>query len=265
MVITSSSNPRIQRAIKLRNKRERSKHGLFVVEGSKEISLAMKGGYQLQELLVCEATLSNMAKATLQEFEKQKEAKAYTSVSESVYKKLVLREDTDGLCAVFKTKGHTLDSLQVKPDGVYLVIEAVEKPGNLGALLRTADGVMVDGVFLVDKGVDIYNPNVIRASIGTVFSMPVVKAENEEVFQLLKNSKIEIFAALPGAGKSYFEEDFSGGTAIALGNENRGLSAFWKEKADKGIEIPMKGVADSLNLSVSGAVLMYEILRQRSQ
>lgn len=259
--ITSPQNQKIKDAARLRNKGDRIKQGVFIVEGEREIRRALEGGFEPKELFFCRAQLSPAAAelhGTL-----SSRLRDCHEVSKLVFEKLAIREDTDGLFAVFAAKERGFGDLAAKKAPLLLVLETVEKPGNLGALLRTADGAGCDGVVVLDRSTDIFNPNAIRASIGTVFSQPVFHATTEEFLNFCRERGIQTLAATPRGDGPYHAADMTKGTAILLGSEAEGLSGEWLARADKKVLIPMRGSADSLNVSVAGAVLLYEAIRQR--
>ena len=185
-------------------------------------------------------------------------------VSAKVLEKLAYGERHEGIIAVIKTPLLSLKDLKLSKEPLVVVLESLEKPGNLGAVLRTCDGVGVEAVLVCDPKTDVYNPNVIRSSTGTIFSIPVVCGSSSEISSFLKSKKIKICASTPAATKSYTQADFKGAWALVLGSESEGLSDFWLKLADLTVKIPMNGLADSLNVSISAAVILYEALRQRS-
>jgi TrmH family RNA methyltransferase len=192
------------------------------------------------------------------------EREHYT-VSPPVYEKMAYREGTEGIIAVVKTKAHHLNGLTLREHPLIVVLERVEKPGNLGAILRTAEAAGVDAVIVCDPLTDLYNPNLIRASIGGVFSVPTAVCTSKECIAFLKEHKIRILTAQLQDSYDYYDYDMRGATAIVMGTESTGLSQQWREAADVHIRIPMLGRLDSLNVSVSAAILMYEAVRQRNK
>lgn len=184
--------------------------------------------------------------------------------SPKAFSHIVLRENPDGVLAVVKSKTNKLSEIKLSKNPLLLILEAVEKPGNLGAILRTADAVQVDGVIICESKTDVYNPNVIRASLGTVFSVPLAVINNNEALEYLQKNKINILAATPDAKEKYFNMNLKKPSAILFGTEHEGLSDFWLENANTKILIPMKGQINSLNVSVSAALMSYEVLKQRT-
>ena len=240
-IITSVQNTRVKHVVALQQKSSlRREEGLFVVEGQREIEHCVACGYEVVELY-----------------------KKDENVSAVVYEKMAYRGSTEGMIAVVKCKEHTLKDLRLKEDPLIVVLESVEKPGNLGAVLRTAEAAGVDAVIVCDPLTDVYNPNVIRASIGGVFCVPTAVCSSEECIAFLKAHQIQILTAQLQDSYEYYDYDMRQATAIVMGTESTGLSQQWREAADAHIRIPMLGRLDSLNVSVSAAILMYEAVRQR--
>ncbi len=264
MDITSTTNPKIKWLYGLHSSANRRKEGLFLVEGSKEIALALDADYELRSFFIC----PEISKQTIQgEFlykQLQTRIPPVTTISQECFAKVAYRSGSDGVLAVFKTKNRTLDELNFGENPFFIVVEAVEKPGNLGAILRTADGAQADAVIICDEKTDVYNPNVIRASVGTLFSKQVVTASNASVYDFLEKHEIAAYGAvLDDEAVGYTAVDFTAPCALLLGAEHQGLSDFWKQRS-KAIMIPMLGVNDSLNVSNAATVLAYEVVRQRS-
>ena len=251
-IITSIQNARIKHVVALQQKSSlRREEGLFVVEGQREIEHCIACGYEVKELFVLN-TLDYTGDYPA------------TFVTPLVYEKMAYRERTEGIIAVVKVKQHTLKDLCLENNPLIVVLESVEKPGNLGAILRTAEAAHVDAVIVCDPLTDIYNPNVIRASIGGVFSVPVAVSTSKECIAFLKEHKIRILTAQLQDSYEYYDYDMHGATAIVMGTESTGLTQQWRDAADAHIRIPMLGRLDSLNVSVSAAILMYEAVRQRN-
>ncbi len=258
--ITSFSNPKIKNLGKLLDKKkERDKQALIIIEGKAEIELACQNGVKIKELFYS---------PELNDFDlyiKRKDFPVFT-VSKQVFSKISYREGPDGFLAVaVNPKKEKLSKLKISSKPLVVILEGVEKPGNLGAVLRTADASGTDAVIINQERTDIYNPNVIRSSLGTVFSNQVVGASIQETSSWLKSNNISVVATVVDAKKEYTEVDFSKGVAILMGEENRGLSEDWKKRADEKVSIPMKGKINSLNISVSAAVIIYEALKQRTK
>lgn len=254
--ISSVQNERVKRVVRLQRKAaERRKEGLTVIEGEREVRRAMENGWMPQELWTCPELACGTAVWPV--------SGERICCTQAVFKKISYREGPDGVLAVGPLVGRSLQELRLPPAPLLLVIEGVEKPGNLGALLRTADGAGVDAVIVCDPATDLNNPNVVRASLGTLFYLPVAEASSAETLFFLRQRGIAVVAADPDAALPYTRAELSGPLAIVVGAEDTGLSPGWKEGADLAVRIPMLGKNDSLNVSVSAAVLLYEALRQR--
>ena len=255
MDITSPQNPRIKHFVRLRDeKKTRKADGLVLVEGYDEIQLAIAAGHvpltllSAPELAARQITFSSEETLTL---------------SRPVFEKISYRENPDGWIAVFPTPQIGLEELTLSKAPLIIVAESIEKPGNLGAILRTADAAGVDALLLCDARADAWNPNVVRASRGAVFSVPIVECDNASAWQWLKGGGMRLIAASPVGDLEFFQADLRGPVAIAVGTEDQGLSAFWMAHADARVKIPMMGKVNSLNVSVSTALILYEAVRQR--
>ena len=259
-MITSLQNQQIKDVVKLANARERRKQNLFLIEGASELSMAVsEGDYSIIKMFVCEELLSIEAKLLIKKWSIPVE-----NVSAEVFRKMAYRDESDGIIAVSKPKYLTLDAVLLSDNPFVIVLESVEKPGNLGAILRTADAARADAVIVCDPKTDIFNPNIIRSSLGCVFTQQVAVCTSEEVLQWLKQAGIRVFAATLSASKYYHQTDFTQPSAIVMGTEAFGLTNFWIKNADTCIKIPMRGNIDSLNVSVSTAILTFEAMRQRN-
>lgn len=238
----------------------RKKEQFFLVEGVRETSLAVKGNYQLDKILFCPALFSR-----IEDFiQKVSPETEIIEISLPVYQKLAYRSHTEGLLAVAKSKLNSLDDLKFHVENpLVLVVESPEKPGNLGALLRTADAARLDAVIVANPTSDFYNPNVIRSSVGTVFTNQLAAASTSEVIDFLQMNNFQIYAAALSASEPYHLQDYTKPTALVVGTEATGLTKPWLEAAFKKIIIPMEGEVDSLNLSVSASILIFEAKRQR--
>jgi TrmH family RNA methyltransferase len=262
--ITSAQNPRVKAAVKLRDSRQRARQARFVIDGARELQQALWGRIELDELFVCVPLCrSDEARGVLERLD-QIEAEVWHVVPE-VFEKLAFGKRHDGLVAVAKVPERSLAQLKPAGGGLVAVLEGVEKPGNVGAVLRTADAAGVAAVLLADPRTDLFNPNCIRASLGTVFTLPVARCTSAEALDWLHERKLRIFAARPDARRLYTDADLGSGAAVALGSEAQGLSELWKAGDVVPIKLPMRGTADSLNVSAASAVLFYEALRQREQ
>lgn len=251
-IITSVQNARIKHVVALQQKSSlRREEGLFVVEGQREIEHCIECGYEVVEVFSRHEN-TTIADATI--------------VTQQVYEKMAYRGSTEGIIAVVKCKDHALShlsSLTSHPSPLVIVLESVEKPGNLGAILRSADAANVDAVIVCDPLTDLYNPNLIRASIGAIFTVPTAVCTSQECIAFLKERNIKILTAQLQDSYEYYDYDMRSGTAIVMGTESTGLTQQWREAADAHIRIPMLGRLDSLNVSVSAAILMFEAVRQR--
>jgi TrmH family RNA methyltransferase len=257
-VLSSTSNPKIKFLLSLEKPRERRSQQLFIIEGRKEIKLALEAGYKIGNLFYCVDQL----KESELEPELVKD-KLVIPVTQEVFDKIAVRENSGGVIAVAEMKVHRLSDFKTTGTPLFLVLESVEKPGNLGAILRTADAAGLDGVIICDPQTDIYNPNVIRSSIGCVFTQPLAIASSAETIAWLKRNGFEIWCTYLEASKPYHEIDFKRGGAIVMGTEATGLSQEWVKVASSNIIIPMSGKADSMNVSTSAAVVVFEARRQR--
>lgn len=260
--ITSLQNPRIKQLVKLRDRRPRDEAGVFLVEGYREIRRALEKSIPLQELYISSdwflgenepALIQQAAAAGAQIYELSKEA----------FAKVAYRERPDGLLAVAPQWKRSLSDLVLRPDAFLLVVEAIEKPGNLGTILRSADAAGVDGVIVCDPVTDIFNPNVVRSSTGVLFSVPVVVSESEPVRSWLREREIRAVATTPAATQLHTEADLRGPLAIVMGSEQYGLSEYWLKESDAQVRIPMAGQADSLNVAMATIITLFEAVRQR--
>jgi len=257
--ITSLANPKIKELVQLKKASHRRQSQLFTIDGLREILAAQKAGVNLIELYYCPTLIKKWPKDQTFGLNDKK----IVEVSETVFQKICYKEKSDGFLAVAEYKSLTLDQIKVSAQPLIVVLESVEKPGNLGAILRTAHAAQVDAIIINENQTDIYNPNIIRASEGCLFSQQVVIASTEETISWLQANKIKSLAAATKAIKSYTTIDLKKAIAIILGSESEGLSNNWLKKADGLIKIPMKSDIDSLNVSVSAAIIIFETLRQR--
>jgi len=262
-MITSLTNSRVKNVVALRDSKRRKASGLTIVEGEREIVCAKKAGVTFKEFYVCQELLSAMKLDNIVAASSNNVPVYETT--KAVFSKMAYGNRVEGVLAVCEPRSILLKNLPKKTDPLFVIVESVEKPGNLGAILRTCDGAGIDGVIICDGKTDIYNPNVIRSSLGTIFSVNVVVSSNEETLKYLRSKNITICAALLQAKTVYTDENFTNALAVVVGSEQNGLTQFWVQQADCKVKIPMKGHADSLNVSASTAVLLYEVIRQRSQ
>jgi len=256
--ITSTQNPKIKSLLALEKPRERRKQGLFVVEGRKEIALALEAGYKIGNLFFCEELISRDELNALAVGDK-----LIIPVSRDVFDKIAIRENSGGVLAVAEQKVHRLEDVVLSEIPLILILESVEKPGNLGAILRTADAAGLDAVIICDPRTDFYNPNVIRSSVGCIFTKQVASATSEETLAWLKRHNITPYSTYLKASKPYYAVDFAKPSAIVMGTEATGLSDIWVTKDQNPIIIPMKGRIDSMNVSTAAAVVVFEARRQR--
>jgi len=262
MNITSPSNPRVKAAAKLRNSRHRAEQGRFLIDGIREIGRALDGGIRIDELFAFEQQCTGReAKQLLARIDKA--CKSRFEVSRSVYDVLAYGSRMEGLVAVGQIPERSLADLSIPDRPLVAVLEGVEKPGNVGAVLRSADGVGVSAVIVADGGSDLYNPNVIRSSMGTVFTIPICSATSAATLAWLRERSLAIYAACVDGSIDYTACDFTVPCAIVLGSEAEGLSDAWRAVGITSIRLPMLGLADSLNVSAAAAVTFYEALRQR--
>jgi RNA methyltransferase, TrmH family len=256
MDITSLQNPRVKHIVKLRDdKRKRREDGLMLVEGYDEIQLALSAGHRPQTLISAPELVSRQITGVNAE---------NITVNRAVFEKMSYRENPDGWLGIFPIPQTSLDDLKLSASPLIVVAESVEKPGNLGGILRTADAAQVDVLLVCDPRVDVWNPNVVRASRGALFSVSVVEIDNESALKWLNAHDIRVLAATPTAEELYFNINLGEPVAIAVGTEDQGLSEFWMSAADVTVKIPMMGNVNSLNVSVSTALILYEAVRQRS-
>ncbi|MDO9260320.1 MAG: RNA methyltransferase [Flavobacteriaceae bacterium] len=262
--ITSVQNQLVKDLLKLQEKAgERKKEALFMIEGIKEIQLAIKGNYQIKTWLFCPKIIPQTEVVHL--FNINTEETDLIEISLEVYQKLAYRTTTEGVLAVAIPKKHTLTDLKfTTKNPLILIAEAPEKPGNIGAILRTADAANLDAVIIANPKTDLYNPNIVRSSVGGVFTNQIAVGSTTEIIQYLKEHQITIFCAALSASIPYHTANFSKSCAIVVGTEATGLSEEWLKNAHQNIIIPMNGKIDSINVSVSAAILIFEAKRQRN-
>jgi RNA methyltransferase, TrmH family len=266
-VIESPANPRVKAALRLRERRGRDATGLTLVDGGREALRAMEAGAVVESAFLCPPLLATrdakrVAEKVSQSFGPFGASIDYAEVSERAFERLAYGDRTDGVILVVRTPRAELADLQLPAEPLVVVTEDVEKPGNVGAILRSADAVGADAVIAVG-GTDLFNPNVIRASVGTVFTIPVASAPAASTISWLRERGVRLVASLVDAPRLHIESDLRGPLAIVLGSETSGLSEPWRTADVESVRLPMAGVADSLNVSVAAAVLLYEAWRQR--
>ena len=260
--ITSAQNPKIKNLLLLQEKsKARREQGLFVVEGRRELEHCLEAGFQVRTVFVCPGVAGRDFSTSL---EGRRENLLVVEIPEALYRKVAYREGTEGILAEVETRTLRLEDLALSEHPLVVVLESVEKPGNLGAVLRSADAARADAVIVCDPLTDLWNPNLIRASIGAVFTVPTVCASSAETIDWLHAHGIRILTAQLQDSSWYYDTDMTGGTALVMGTESTGLTDVWRRAADAHIRIPMLGRLDSLNVSVSAAILLFEAVRQRN-
>ena len=258
--ITSVQNPYIKSLVQLQEKAKvRKQTGTFLIEGKREIELALKGGYELETILFLpeiqsEREIKNLLKSGEVEL---------IEISKEVYQKLAYRDTTEGILAIAKTKSLALTDLKLSKNPLILIGESLEKPGNVGAILRTADAANIDAVIIANPKSDLYNPNIVRSSVGCLFTRQIAVATTEEVIAYLKANNINIYSATLQDSTEYHTQNYSTPSALVVGTEATGLSEKWRTESTKNIIIPMQGEIDSMNVSVAAAILLFEAKRQR--
>lgn len=253
-MITSKTNPKIKNVVKLQKSSERREQNRIIIEGRREIERALACGFVIDTLFMCNEIVKESINI---------KANVIEEVSLEVFEKIAYREGSDGLLAVAIPRYSNLKDFKPKKNPLIIVLETVEKPGNLGAVMRTADAAGVDAVIIADPRTDLFNPNAIRASIGTIFSVPLFACPSEECISWLRENDIKIYCTYLKASIDYLDADFREGSAIVMGTESTGISDIWVEAADQNLIIPMNGIADSLNVSVTTAIVVFEAIRQR--
>lgn len=272
MHITSTNNARVKNVVRLSShRRHREDLQQTVVEGSREVRRCLDAGIVPAEIYICLDLVAPEDQDLFEHLQSQfasapsARPSPLATVSADVFAKMAMREESGGILLVIPYTQTALDHLPLSPMPFLVVVEGAEKPGNVGAILRTADAAGVDGLILCSGGTDLHNPNVIRASLGTRFTVPVAEAPTDAVIRWLRRQRITTVAATPDAALCYTAVDLGGPVAIVTGSEAHGLSAQWLRAADRQVTIPMFGVADSLNLATSTALMLYEVVRQRGK
>jgi RNA methyltransferase, TrmH family len=260
-VIDSPTNPLVKRLVRLRERRARDAEGVALVEGAREVVRALDGGWRPRLIATCAALASPTAIGHADRLDVAGVERL--ELSPPAFAKVSLRQHPDGVIGLFEPPDLDLAGLPWPDHGLYLVADGLEKPGNLGALLRTADAAGVDAVFVTGRGTDLHNPNVVRASMGSLFSRPVLAVEPGELRATLGRNGVRLVVTSPWAERDLWDADLRGPTAIVLGTEHAGLAPAWLAAADERVRVPMRGLADSLNVATTGALLLYEARRQR--
>lgn len=256
--ITSIQNPYVKSLVQLQEKaKARRQSGTFLMEGKREISIAIKGGYLMETLLFLPEICSE---SEVRQLSKNAEL---IEINKEVYQKLAYRDTTEGILAVAKTKTLQLSDLKLSENPLILIAEAPEKPGNIGALLRTADAANLDAVIIANPKSDLYNPNIVRSSVGCLFTNQIATGTTSEIIAFLKERKINFYCATLQNSTSYHTQDYTSPTALVVGTEATGLTEEWRKEATQNIIIPMQGEIDSMNVSVAAAILIFEAKRQR--
>lgn len=257
--IASVQNPFIKSLVQLQEKsKARKQSNSFLIEGIREIELAIKGNYEIETILICFEVIEKSFNPTIfQSFNS-------IEISKEVYQKLAYRDTTEGILAVAKMKSHELKNLKLPKNPLILVMESIEKPGNIGAMLRTCDAAKVDAVIIANPKTDLYNPNIVRSSVGCLFTNQIAIGTTEEVIEFLQKEKINFYSATLQNSTSYHTQNYIKPTALVVGTEATGLTEPWREKSTQNIIIPMQGEIDSMNVSVAAAILIFEAKRQRN-
>lgn len=257
--ITSIQNPFIKSLVQLQEKaKARRQTGTFLIEGKREIELALKGNYEIETILFLPELISEkqVNSLTIKQLN-------IIEISKEVYQKLAYRDTTEGILAIAKTKSLSLSDLKLPENPLILVLESIEKPGNIGAMLRTADAANIDAVILANPKSDLYNPNIVRSSVGCLFTNQIASGTTEEVIAFLKEKNINFYSATLQNSNEYHKVDYSTPTALVVGTEATGLTQLWRDESTQNIIIPMQGEIDSMNVSVAAAILLFEAKRQR--
>ena len=256
MTITSIHNPLIKQCLALKEAKHRQELGLTLIDGKREVERALAAGAEITHILRCPDWLA--------ETWTTKSKAQVIDMPPNLFSKICFGQRQEGLMAIAKVSVKKVRDVRLPKNPLVVIVESVEKPGNLGAIVRTCDGAGVDAVFIADPKTDVYNPHAIRSSVATLFSIPIACGDQEEIQAMLKAHQIKTVAAVVQAKTIYTQASLQGAVAILLGKEDQGLSPFWLKHCDQTVAIPMKGQADSLNVSVSAAILIYEALRQRT-
>lgn len=263
-IIRSKQNDKVKTLIKLREKKLiREAVGQFLIEGYKELREALNANIKIIEVYHCPSCFQGPEFNNLL-IDAQKRGAVLHEVSKEIFEKIAYRENPDGLLGIGETWSQKLENIKISDDPLLFIVETVEKPGNLGNMIRSAEAAGADALIVCEPLIDIFNPNVVRASRGMVFNLPIGVASNEEVREFLDKHNIQIVAATPHATQMYWNVNMSGPTAIFVGNERNGLSDFWMNgQGVQKVKIPLKGQGDSLNAATAGVIVLYEALRQR--
>jgi len=257
--ITSIQNPFIKSLVQLQEKaKARKQTGTFLIEGKREIELAIKGKYEIETILFLPELISKDQITKL-----SNDTIDFIEINKEVYQKLAYRDTTEGILAIAKTKSLSLSDLKLPKNSLILVMESIEKPGNIGAMLRTCDAAKIDAVIIANPKTDLYNPNIVRSSVGCLFTNQIAIGTTDDVIQFLKDKNIAIFGATLQNSNFYHIQNYTIPTALVVGTEATGLTQAWRDNATQNIIIPMQGEIDSMNVSVASAILLFEAKRQR--
>jgi RNA methyltransferase, TrmH family len=259
--VTSPFNPLVKRLVRLRERRAREREGVFVVEGARELSRAVQAGFELSLLASCRESLSEDAAAVLPEL--LRGAREHRTFASRAFARASLRQHPDGVLGVVVARNPGVDDVDWHAEALYLVVAGIEKPGNLGALLRSADAAGATAVFVTGAGTDLGNPNVVRTSMGSLFTRPVVAVEDELLLETLRRRGVRVVATSPEAPVDLWDADLAPPVAVVVGPEHEGLDANWLDGAAVRVRVPMAGAADSLNVATAGALVLFEAVRQR--
>jgi RNA methyltransferase, TrmH family len=260
--ITSTQNPRVKQLVLLRERRQRDRSGLFVVEGFRELSRAVEAGIDLVSVYHCPSLYLGKNEPSLVRAAVAAGAET-VELGEAAFRRASYRDRPEGLMAVARKFDTDFDAIDLSGDPLLLIVESIEKPGNLGTMLRTADAAGVRAVLVCDPTTDPFNPNVIRASLGTLFTVPLGISDTKTATRRLRKAGIHLVAASPKTSRLHWDADYHGGVAVVIGSEQYGLSDAWVRAADESVRIPMIGSADSLNAAAAAAVVLFEAVRQR--
>lgn len=261
--VTSVQNPRVKAAAKLRSRRARNDQRRYLIDGSRELSMALDANVEFEEVFVCETLVDKLVVQELVERCQRTQAQLFT-VTKPVWQKLTYGDRDDGVLAVARSHPCLLSELPLHPQGLWVVLEGIEKPGNVGAIYRTADAAGASGVILADPLTDLHNHNLIRASLGSVFALPSAVATTQETIEWLRRSDISPLVTRVDATTSYYHANLASNCALVFGNESAGISDAWKQPDLEGIYLPMHGRVDSLNIANTAAIVLYEAVRQRA-
>ena len=262
--ISSSTNPRVKALVRLRSRRERDSTGRFLIEGFRELSRAVEAGRPIDEIYFARGFFSGVEQPSLLQ-RAEAEGTRLFELTDAPFRKASYRDRPDGLLAVAPQFATGLERLALGTNPLLLAVEGIEKPGNLGTMLRTADAVGADAVVACDPTTDLFNPNVVRASLGALFTVPVAVASTKEAISWLSSAEVDSFAATPGADLVYYDADYSGSCALVVGSEQLGLSDDWLTQSTARVRIPMRGRIDSLNSATAAGILLFEAARQRAE